>query len=909
MPELVDIREAMSSMSEQNKQVFQPKFDLLHQLEDQYRQALTTPSMSEIIRTSILERIITDGVKDIVHPILRKIFVSLPEDYRGHDVTPQDIGHILNCILTKFTDDLPLFGFIPMLIRMHLKSFYNESPFRIALASSFVASSGYTAWISGMNRIANLGTSTCASILSVMAHCAHLAYSPTQYMAEYTRLLGETVVQDLGDTIDFLLPSAGGTFAMSNIFLLGKIYGPARFVPAKELLEAHNARRAHLPPMNIAPGAAVPGAAAPFIGPQPQDSILMRMYTELMAQAATIGNLAKNHLCRLIDIIRAIRHTPVGIVGRIDQRMSHKANVCAVAWIYSFMDTIDNQAREAGLDRDVLYAKNLLDAIFPSVIREGTETAAKEEIILTAHRIKSGVIDCLKLIPGFDISKLEKACVVFRSDLTQDMVNTATRRELSYILEMLLLASREVQFGDSQAGDSQAGDSQAGDSQAADSQAAYSQMSESSTTALPPMTPAPVRLNDISRLFLERLESDPGMFRTPEEQESLQKMLSHISYFGMAFKLFDKTGLLLKKMAHSKVVQCLSSETTGLASEMYRKLSKPSSGSAALRFRPDLFPFIPSLQRLLTGPWIPVLNEIRTSYHNGKSYTDIVRDVCTKYSFTDHKKFHSYIRMLLTRLKLETLWNVEPGSFQHVIRTLLNEEGETVERGDLTVNINTTNLQITNSGYFKVLEILPVELFEKDVILPSVVTDALQGLRTTANNLKNRLTDSLWSSAVSCKPVTEINLPVVAEINSALALAEPNAPAAALMPFNEVQINIATEVMNGIIDTELVQQAAEQQSERKHETVVAMEVGSDEPLPSSQDSIQRRSRSRSRSPTSPTSPTSQGRKKERTRRSRAMKRKSSRSRSRSRSSNEFIGGKTRRRRNKKRNNNTRGRKN
>jgi hypothetical protein len=225
------------------------------------------------------------------------------------------------------------------------------------------------------------------------------------------------------------------------------------------------------------------------------------------------------------------------------------------------------------------------------------------------------------------------------------------------------------------------------------------------------------------------------------------------------------------------------------------------------------------------------------------------------------------------------------------------------------VNINTTNLRITERGYLKVLEVFPVELFEKDVILPPFATVALQTARTTANNLKNRLTDSVWSSAVSCKPVTEINLPVVAEINSALALAEPNAPAAALMPFNEVQINIATEVMNGIIDTELVQQAAEQQSERKHETVVAMEVGSDEPLPSSQDSIQRRSRSRSRSPTSPTSPTSQGRKKERTRRSRAMKRKSSRSRSRSRSSNEFIGGKTRRRRNKKRNNNTRGRKN
>jgi hypothetical protein len=739
-----------------------------------------------------------------------------------------------------------------------------------------------------MNHVAGLGTTTCASILSVMAHCAHLGIRPTEYLEHYRRLLGEDGVQSLGNAIPFLLPSAGGAYAMSNIFLLGMIYGPGNFVPFAELLRAHQA--AGLPPMNNAQG---PAAAAPFIGPQPQESILMRMYTELTSAAATIGNLAKNHLCRLIDIIRAIPHIPVGVVVPDDQKISHKAKVCAVAWIHSFMDNIDTQAGIVGLDRDVLYAKLLLDAIFPSVIREGTETAAKEEIILTAHRIKSGVIDCLKLIPGFDIRKLEKACVVFRSDLTQEMVTTATRRELSYILEMLLLASREVQFGDSQAA-----------AAAADSQA-DSQMSQSSTTALPPMTPAHVRLDDISQQFLERLDGAPAMFRTPEEQESLQKMLSHISYFGRAFKLFDKTGLLLKKMAHSKVVQCLSSETTGLVSEMYRKLSKPSSGSAALRLRPELFPFIASLERLLTEPWIGILNEIKTSYNEGKSYTKIVEEVCAKHGFTDRAKFHSYIRMLLTRLKLEALWNLDPASFQHVIQTLSTESGETVERGDLTVNINTTNLRITDRGYFKVLEVIPVELFEKDVILPPFATDALQKVRTTANNLKNRLTDSWWSSAVSCEPATE--LPVVVDINSVLPKSAASAASpdpAALMLSEPDKVIIATEVMNGLIDTELARQAAEQQSERIHETGDTMEDGSDVPSSSSEESIQRRRRSRSRS-RSPRSPRSQTRKKEsRRRRSRARSR-SSRS---SRSSDEHSGGKTRRRRNKK-HNNTRRRKN
>lgn len=80
MPELVDIQMFADELRENTD--FQPNFTLLTQLEEQYRQALTTPSMSETIRTNILARIVTDDVKVIVYPILRKIFVSLPEDYR-----------------------------------------------------------------------------------------------------------------------------------------------------------------------------------------------------------------------------------------------------------------------------------------------------------------------------------------------------------------------------------------------------------------------------------------------------------------------------------------------------------------------------------------------------------------------------------------------------------------------------------------------------------------------------------------------------------------------------------------------------------------------------------------------------------------------------------------------------------
>jgi uncharacterized membrane protein YgcG len=742
---------------------------------------------------------------------------------------------------------------------MYLKAFYNNNPFRLALAASFVGSSGYLAWVGGMNQIASLGTTTCATILSIMANCASLGYNPAQYLNEYNNILGPELVKTLGSTIDFLRPSPGSAFAMSNVFLAGQIYGHDGFQPASDLYQAHQAAGGGVA-LNM-PAAAAAAAAVP--APEPVDvaaamaaaralearafaaaaaalhasggdaaaataaaqaaalraagrdaaaataataageaaaaaaaaagrnaaaaaaagdaaaataaataarandfllaearvaitaaanaprgvagadrtSILQIMFNELVNGAGVFKTVTINYLCRLVDLCRKIVHTRPGQLGPPTNSIEYRANVCAIACIHSFIDILDTQAGNVGLDREILYAYSLLQNMFPCSMRGRNETEAKQEIILTAHRIKAAVIECLKKIPGFDITKLERACVVFTSELTEDKINAFNSRDMGHILEKLILAAKvqfEVPSGEVRA--------------EVNAELELSQgPSDSVEGVAGSLTPLRLRLDDIELLFGRALEGNPNLFRTEEEEKMVRDMVRAKSgVYNATFGWIDSIVGLCKQSRDAKFFQCVSTEIKEVVRGMAHSIGRPGLGAeVALQRRPDLFPFIASLQRLLTGPWAPVLADIRRmKMEEGMEYADIVSVLCETYKITRRDDFVGYLRMLLTRVKLETIMNLN-GDLKLVIRRLSRQRGDGIveffNRGDLTMGIGGSNLAINERGMFEALAILSFDCVDARLTLPRVANSTLVAAKEVGSALKNRLWNSVNS--------------------------------------------------------------------------------------------------------------------------------------------------------------------
>jgi hypothetical protein len=826
MPELIHLREAFPS----NTPEFTPTFTLLNELNSQYKRALSNPSIAETVRNDLLGRILTPYVKVQIFPILAQLF-----DARvGGDVTQADIDRILNCILEALSKDLPLISIISMVARMYLKAFYNNSPVRLALAVSFVGSSGYLAWVGGMNQLASLGTTTCATILSIMANCAHLGYDPAQYLQQYNSILGESFVNSLGGTIEFIIPSPGSAFAMSTVFLMGQIYGSGQFPPAHDLLQAHQGARGGvalnmpaaaaaavpaLEPVEVAAAMAAAGAlaaggdaaaataaataartnadlindataaiaaaataAAAAAGPAAAgpaaaaDSIFRIMFNELVNVAGVVKTVTINHLCRLVDLCREIVHTRPGQMVNQTNSIGYRANVCAIACINSFIDTLDTQAANVGLDREIMRSYGLLESMFPCSMRERNETKAKQEIILTAHRIKDAVIECLKRTDAnYDITKLERACVVFTSELTKAKIDAFNSRELGHILEMLILAAQEVQF---EVPNDEVADALADDPQL------YQEPSDSMEVA-GSYTPLHGRNDDIKELFDRALQDNPRVFRT-EEEKNMVRAKSGI--YNATFGWIDSIVGLCKQSRDAKFFQCVSTEIREVGRGMAHSIGRPGLGAeVALLRRPDLFPFIASLERLLTGPWAPVLADIsRMKMDERKEYAEIVGILCEKYNITRREDFVGYLRMLSTRAKLEKIMNLN-GDLKLVIRRLSrpgpNGTVEFFNRGDLTMGIGGSNLAINERGMFEALAILSFDFVDANYTLPRLANSTLVAAKEVGSSLKNKLWNSV--NSLGCMIPGGQGPAVVAaeeQLNPVVELMDRLPPAAAVVP-------------------------------------------------------------------------------------------------------------------------------
>jgi len=231
---LSDVLRSLSGQPELPRE-FQPRLVLLQQLTDNYDNALRNPSITDTVRAQILSNVKTPNVKERVGPILQGLF----DGTLGGSITPEIMNLILNCILDALTNDLPLTTLMSMVCMMFIKAFYNDDPVRIALGAAFVGSIGYLGWVGGMNQIVGLGREAIILILSAMAQCAHIT-NDALYSDTLRNLIGQDLFNGIGGSINYLLPSKGGLFAMSNVYLMGRIYGPRNFPAGDELQAADN---------------------------------------------------------------------------------------------------------------------------------------------------------------------------------------------------------------------------------------------------------------------------------------------------------------------------------------------------------------------------------------------------------------------------------------------------------------------------------------------------------------------------------------------------------------------------------------------------------------------------------------------------------------------------------------------
>jgi hypothetical protein len=742
IPEAEALRQAVDSLPPGSlSKEFQPNLKSLNELILRYQQAASAPSLDENVRQIILEQVKNKDVKDIVLPILRDLFDGTP----GDRITPEIMTSILNCILDALTNDLPLTTLIAMVCRMYIKAFYNDNSLRTALGAAFAGSVGYLTWVNGMNQIFGLGRESVIIILSAMAQCAHIVNDAHLYLQTLKGIIGEQLYGQIERVIDYLLPSAGGIFAMSNVYLMSLIYERDIFPAGVDLRQADSSEEATKaraaapaaggggapPPLqqsfssSQAPAdaaqAAAAQAAAQAAAAVPENSVFRQMYYELRRGAVSVGTHAKNHLVTLLRFATRIKDTTPGQVGEetLVNKLYSSANVYATACVNNAFDMFNTQAGQSAVD---VSAKHLLSACLPSDFRTGGELEAREEIFLLAHRIKSNVIECLMANPrGMTreqaTSDLEEAFPVFSSGLTLVNVDRLTASQLSTILRMLIKAADEHEFS--------------GDSV---SVAGGADESQESTKAEPPQTPLRARLATIKPDLMKQLRLDPSVFRNQEEEKELKEWVkANIGWLGSVIGMFDVSiGWVAQQARRSKLLQCGVQAVSSLGAELRQALDPGAAASQSEIFRkfPDLRQKLPAIGRFLTAPWIHVLNEISSKMHDGESYDKIITDLSSKYGIPKQKsEFKAYIKALLLRVDLEFI--ITRGgecSVQPKIVVFNKPDGTPYQAPVLTLSLPADRFYTNPQGVVVRTMDLKIEVFKDPVPLPGPVTQLAKTL-------------------------------------------------------------------------------------------------------------------------------------------------------------------------------------
>ena len=744
MPELIPIYASQSQVI--------PQFSKLEDLMRQHNKAMREPSASQTVKKNILDNILTDDVKADAREIFKEMFGI---DHPG----TQKIVNIINCIIKAFiNNDLSVFRCIQMTGILLLIAFYKNQSFRIAVAGSFVGSTFYVGWISGIGQISVLGLSGCQYVFSALAACQQLISTPDQFMTQFVSLLGDNTrlvsgfIGSLQGAID--TPSIfTGLVAQGYVGLLERMYSAGAPPPPGEgagvapppgaghlhdlraalhaeifrrqairedvtqleaalvLLNQHAAAAAAaaaapVPPLDPAAAAAAP---VPPLAPAPvaaaNNRVFNEMYNELISAGGVYGDYVKTYIISLYRYLNQVKRVFPGVVGPPGTDfLSYSCNVFNDRIIQVF-GIISAQFARAGINERQTILATLLEFILPSNLRrfifEGDDFSASKEMGIIAFRLKPSIIECLAVTENITLEAaklaVEGCSILFTPTVTIDNVDSFVSSMPHVILERLLLPNK----GDESSGESQ------------DSQ-----------TAQPPMTPERERLSTVNDDMLQIFRKYPNTFFSNEEHKNIDRR------FGTGFKaafiklLNAQPSVAIASVAEFAACSFMHNVIGGDITSFEPVAATKLLSAAHLKFLP--------LEQLFSKTWMglfTVVTEITEANPELNSY-EIIKRVQASLGFgeDDTETFNKYVRSALIGFKLSCLWNPARCTFTPAIVFV---KGTRTPMAVMVLDIESTTTEVhPETQMINTKYTFPITFFESGGVSVSqgVVTKAASAL-------------------------------------------------------------------------------------------------------------------------------------------------------------------------------------
>jgi hypothetical protein len=734
MPELLPIDESQRQVLLERLKTM-PQFERLNNLMQQHNRAMSNPSVTQTVKDNILEHILTDDVKADAGEIFKEMF--------GIELDTQNIEHIvhiLNCIIKAFINDLSVFRCIQMTGTLCLKAFYKIQGFRIAVAASFVGSTFYVGWISGIGQLCGLGLSGCQIVFSALAACHHLIYDPKKFMEQFVPLLGDNAsvvgkfIASLNGAI--VTPSLfAGLVAQGNVALLERMYsagagagagagaprppGDGHLDNLRTVLEAEIARRRAIGEdatqleaalallIQPAPAAAPVPPLAPAAAPVPPpaaaaDGVFNQMYRALTDAGGVYGDYVKTYIMNLYRYLNRVKQVFPGVVAPPGADfLSYSCNVFndRIIQVFGIMSA---QFAHAGINERQTKLATLLEFILPSNLREsifqGDVFSASKEMGILAFRLKPSIIDCLSefMTREHAIALLEGCSILFTPTVTEANVDSFVSSMPHVILErLLLLESPEL-----------------------------SRESHDSQTAQPPMTPLRERLSTLHDDMINTLRKHPGIFFSDEELKEFEK--THGRGFKAAFmKLLNvQPSVAIASVAEFAACSFMHNVIGGDITSFEQAAAPKLLSKAHQKFLP--------LENLFSRMWqhlFTIVNQITDEADHNLTREEIIEMVQAKLGFrvgvgVDVDKFNNYVRTALIGFKLSCLWNPVRCTFTPAIVFV---KGTQTPMAVMVLDIESTTTEVDpDTQFIKLKYILPISFFESGGVSVS------QGVVTTA---------------------------------------------------------------------------------------------------------------------------------------------------------------------------------
>ena len=395
-----------------------------------------------------------DDVKNGSREIFAEMF-KIQEEHTNSEYR-QFINDILDCILEANLNKLSYSRCLQMLYSLFSKAFYKDSFCRIILGSSFVLSTVYLTWISGIGQIFGLGVDGCYTVFSALSACYQFIDNPILYVSTFERLIGDYAKQ-IPDFIKILNENVDkhavfvSLIAQTNVAILDKIYRPA---PAperegdaragagagasgpgagaganepgyfNELLkciqelknkggspekmnelekirlateQANNALNG--PSSAPGPSSAAGVHAAGAVPDQKTLSLFQKMYDEIKIVTGQYSEYVKEYLRNLYRFLNKVLQVFPGVVGDPNNSFCAYTSNFFIYYLTDVVNAIKRQMGTAGINETETILGIILDFSLPSPLRNeiymGKDYTASQEVIMLALTLKDDIINCL----------------------------------------------------------------------------------------------------------------------------------------------------------------------------------------------------------------------------------------------------------------------------------------------------------------------------------------------------------------------------------------------------------------------------------------------------------------------------------------------------------------------------------